>query len=42
MATSTFCFVLLGVTALSANLMKIVLWLDAPQPRRRSRRAMAR
>ncbi len=32
-------FVLVGVGVASANLMKLVEWLDAPQPPRRARHA---
>ena len=40
MATTTFVFVLVGVGVASANLMKLVEWLDTPrQPTRRARRA---
>ena len=39
MATSTTVFVLLGIAAVTANLMKVITYLD--QPRARSRRARA-
>lgn len=39
MATSTMIFVLLGTAAVTANLMKLIAYLD--QPRTRSRRARA-
>lgn len=38
MATGTLCFVLLGVGIASANLMKLVEWLDTPHCARRARR----
>ena len=37
MATTTLIFVLVGVGAASANLMKLVEWLDTPRPARRAR-----
>lgn len=36
MAASTMIFVLLGITAVTTNLMKVITYLD--QPRNRSRR----
>lgn len=39
MATSTMVFVLLGIGAVTANLMKVITYLD--QPRRPSRRVRA-
>ena len=39
MATSTMIFVLLGTAAVTANLMKLITYLD--QPRTRSRRVRA-
>ena len=39
MAASTTIFVLLGITAVTANLMKVITYLD--QPRGRSRRVRA-
>ncbi len=39
MTGTALFFVLVGVGAASANLMKLVEWLDAPQPSRRVRRA---
>lgn len=39
MAASTMIFVLLGITAVTTNLMKIITYLD--QPRNRSRRVRA-
>ncbi len=36
---TTFFFVLLGVVTLTANLMRLVLWLDTPRPAARGRRA---
>ena len=40
MAASTTIFVLLGITAVTANLMKVITYLD--QPRRKTRRVRAR
>ncbi len=39
MTGMTLFFVVLGVGAASANLMKLVEWLDTPQPARRVKRA---
>lgn len=39
MATSTMILVLLGIGAVTTNLMKVITYLD--QPRRRSRRVRA-
>jgi len=41
MAASTFIFVLIGAGFVTANLMKVVEWLDAPRPRHTPRRAAA-
>ena len=40
MAASTTIFVLLGITAVTANLMKVITYLD--QQRRKTRRVRAR
>ena len=40
MAASTTFFVLLGICAVTSNLMKVILYLD--QPRSRFRRARTR
>ena len=40
MAASTTIFVLLGITAVTANLMKVITYLD--QPRRKTRLVRAR
>ena len=40
MAASTMFFVLLGITAVTTNLMKVILYFD--QPRRRTRRVRPR
>ena len=32
MAASTTIFVLLGITAVTANLMKVITYLDQPRP----------
>ncbi|MBQ9646875.1 MAG: hypothetical protein IJV43_00760 [Oscillospiraceae bacterium] len=43
MTGMTLCFVFIGVGVASANLMKLVEWLDTPRPtRRRARHAAAR
>lgn len=34
MATSTFLFVFVGVSFVAGNVMKVLLWLDTPRPRR--------
>ena len=39
MATSTLIFVLIGVSFVSGNVMKLLLWLDQPQPRHKARYA---
>ncbi len=39
MAVSTLIFVLIGVGVFTANVMKLLLWLDRPQPRRRTKYA---
>ncbi len=39
MASTTLFFVILGVGVASANLMKLVEWLDTPRPSRRVRHA---
>ena len=38
MTTGTLFFVVVGVGVASANLMKLVEWLDTPRPARRTRR----
>ena len=35
---TTFFFVLLGVITLTANLMRLVVWLDTPRPSAHGRR----
>ncbi len=39
MAASTTVFVLLGIAAVTANLMKVITYLDRPQTRSRRVRA---
>ncbi len=39
MAASTTIFVLLGITAATVNLMKVILYFDQPHPRARRTRA---
>ena len=39
MATSTLFFVALGIGTITVNLMKLICWLDQPQPKRRRRTA---
>ncbi len=39
MAASTLIFVLVGVGFVSGNVMKLLMWLDQPQPRRKARYA---
>lgn len=34
MAASTFLFVLIGVSFVAGNVMKVLLWLDTPHSRR--------
>ena len=38
MTASTLVFVLIGVGFVSGNVMKMLLWLDQPQPKRRKAR----
>lgn len=38
MDATTFFFVMLGIVALTANLMRLVLWLDTPRASARGRR----
>lgn len=37
MTTTALIFVFIGVGVASANLMKLVEWLDTPRPARRAR-----
>ena len=39
MASSTLFFVIVGVGVATANLMKLVEWLDTPRPCRRAKHA---
>lgn len=39
MTTTTLFFVVLGVCVASANVMRLVEWLDTPQPARRAKHA---
>ena len=39
MATSTLIFVIIGVGFVSGNVMKMLMWLDQPQSRRKTRYA---
>ena len=39
MAASTTFFVLLGICAVTSNLMKVILYFDQPHPRARRTRA---